>query len=111
MVTVKIADRNRRGTSQRETGILSENESIFTPADCIHRLGNPGDVLLEVIEIKTVRIREKMILFASKMNLAAADISAGLSNQAKSARVERPESGIDRHLLKKFAADFPCRFG
>lgn len=36
---------------QQET-ILSENESIFVPKRAIHRLENPGKVLLELIEVQ-----------------------------------------------------------
>lgn len=37
--------------NQQET-ILSENESIFVPKRAIHRLENPGKVLLELIEVQ-----------------------------------------------------------
>ncbi len=36
---------------QQET-ILSENESIFVPKRAVHRLENPGKVLLELIEVQ-----------------------------------------------------------
>lgn len=32
---------------------LSENESVYIPLGSVHRLGNPGDTLLEVIEVQT----------------------------------------------------------
>jgi mannose-1-phosphate guanylyltransferase len=32
---------------------LSENESIYLPLGCVHRLANPGKILLEVIEVQT----------------------------------------------------------
>ena len=33
--------------------ILRENESIYIPQGAVHRLGNPGKILLEMIEIQT----------------------------------------------------------
>ena len=33
--------------------VLSENESIYLPLGCVHRLANPGKILLEVIEVQT----------------------------------------------------------
>ncbi|MBZ0215597.1 MAG: mannose-1-phosphate guanylyltransferase/mannose-6-phosphate isomerase [Fimbriimonadaceae bacterium] len=32
---------------------LNENESVYIPLGSVHRLGNPGDILLEVIEVQT----------------------------------------------------------
>jgi mannose-1-phosphate guanylyltransferase len=33
--------------------MVGENESIYLPQGCVHRLGNPGKILLEVIEVQT----------------------------------------------------------
>lgn len=33
--------------------ILHENQSIYIPQGAVHRLGNPGKILLEIIEIQT----------------------------------------------------------
>ncbi|MHB1104191.1 MAG: mannose-1-phosphate guanylyltransferase/mannose-6-phosphate isomerase [Devosia sp.] len=33
--------------------MLSENESIYLPLGCTHRLANPGKILLELIEVQT----------------------------------------------------------
>ncbi|HET8726659.1 MAG TPA: mannose-1-phosphate guanylyltransferase/mannose-6-phosphate isomerase [Alphaproteobacteria bacterium] len=33
--------------------MLTENESIYLPLGCIHRLANPGKILLELIEVQT----------------------------------------------------------
>ncbi len=35
------------------TTAVSENESIYLPLGCTHRLANPGKILLEVIEVQT----------------------------------------------------------
>jgi len=32
---------------------VTENESIYLPLGCVHRLANPGKILLEVIEVQT----------------------------------------------------------
>lgn len=32
---------------------LTENESVYLPLGCTHRLGNPGKILLELIEVQT----------------------------------------------------------
>jgi mannose-1-phosphate guanylyltransferase len=32
---------------------LTENESIYLPLGCVHRLANPGKILLELIEVQT----------------------------------------------------------
>ena len=32
---------------------LSENESVYLPLGCEHRLANPGKILLELIEVQT----------------------------------------------------------
>src|SRR5690606_16767569 len=33
--------------------LLSENQSIYLPLGCTHRLANPGKILLELIEVQT----------------------------------------------------------
>ena len=33
--------------------MLAENESIYLPLGCVHRLANPGKILLELIEVQT----------------------------------------------------------
>jgi Mannose-6-phosphate isomerase len=33
--------------------MLHENQSIYIPQGSVHRLGNPGKILLELIEIQT----------------------------------------------------------
>lgn len=33
--------------------LLKENESIYLPIGCIHRLANPGEIDLEIIEVQT----------------------------------------------------------
>jgi len=46
-----------RGTAEvtrdNEMMMLSENESIYLPLGCTHRLSNPGKILLELIEVQT----------------------------------------------------------
>ncbi|QDZ10588.1 mannose-1-phosphate guanylyltransferase/mannose-6-phosphate isomerase [Devosia ginsengisoli] len=46
-----------RGTAEvtvdGETSELSENQSIYLPLGCIHRLANPGKIELELIEVQT----------------------------------------------------------
>jgi mannose-1-phosphate guanylyltransferase len=46
-----------RGTAEvtrdNEVMMLSENESIYLPLGCTHRLSNPGKILLELIEVQT----------------------------------------------------------
>jgi mannose-1-phosphate guanylyltransferase len=46
-----------RGTAEvtrdNEVVMLSENESIYLPLGCTHRLANPGKILLELIEVQT----------------------------------------------------------
>jgi mannose-1-phosphate guanylyltransferase len=46
-----------RGTAEvtrdGETIMLSENQSIYLPLGCTHRLANPGKILLELIEVQT----------------------------------------------------------
>jgi mannose-1-phosphate guanylyltransferase len=32
---------------------LTENQSIYLPLGCVHRLANPGKILLELIEVQT----------------------------------------------------------
>ena len=33
--------------------MLSENQSIYLPLGCVHRLANPGKITLELIEVQT----------------------------------------------------------
>ena len=40
-------------TRDGEVIMLSENESIYLPLGCTHRLANPGKILLELIEVQT----------------------------------------------------------
>ncbi len=40
-------------TRDGEVIMLSENESIYLPLGCTHRLANPGRILLELIEVQT----------------------------------------------------------
>lgn len=46
-----------RGTAEvtldDKTFTLTENESVYLPLGCTHRLGNPGKILLELIEVQT----------------------------------------------------------
>ena len=46
-----------RGTAEvtldGKVSMLSENESIYLPLGCTHRLANPGKILLELIEVQT----------------------------------------------------------
>ncbi|HEY8063214.1 MAG TPA: mannose-1-phosphate guanylyltransferase/mannose-6-phosphate isomerase, partial [Methylosinus sp.] len=36
-----------------ETLLVHENESVYLPIGCIHRLTNPGKIDLELIEVQT----------------------------------------------------------
>ncbi|MCB1524255.1 MAG: cupin domain-containing protein, partial [Rhodoblastus sp.] len=36
-----------------ERHLVHENESIYLPIGCVHRLGNPGKIDLELIEVQT----------------------------------------------------------
>ncbi|KKB06946.1 mannose-1-phosphate guanyltransferase [Devosia geojensis] len=40
-------------TVDGETKVLTENQSIYLPLGCVHRLANPGKILLELIEVQT----------------------------------------------------------
>ena len=40
-------------TRNDETLLIHENESIYLPIGCIHRLANPGRIDLELIEVQT----------------------------------------------------------
>src|SRR5690606_38088508 len=46
-----------RGTAEvtldGKVTLLAENESIYLPAGCTHRLANPGRIELELIEVQT----------------------------------------------------------
>ena len=46
-----------RGTAEvtrdAERIIVRENESIYLPAGCVHRLANPGKIPVELIEVQT----------------------------------------------------------
>lgn len=46
-----------RGTAEvtldSKVSMLAENESIYLPLGCTHRLSNPGKILLELIEVQT----------------------------------------------------------
>ena len=46
-----------RGTAEvtrdGETTLVRENESVYLPLGCVHRLANPGKIPLEVIEVQT----------------------------------------------------------
>lgn len=46
-----------KGTAEvgrdNETHLVHENESIYLPIGCVHRLGNPGKIDLELIEVQT----------------------------------------------------------
>jgi mannose-1-phosphate guanylyltransferase len=46
-----------RGTAEvtrdDEVVMLSENQSIYLPLGCTHRLSNPGKIMLELIEVQT----------------------------------------------------------
>jgi mannose-1-phosphate guanylyltransferase len=40
-------------TIDGQVTMLSENESIYLPLGCTHRLANPGKIQLELIEVQT----------------------------------------------------------
>ncbi len=40
-------------TRDAEVMLLRENESIYLPLGCVHRLANPGRIPVEIIEVQT----------------------------------------------------------
>lgn len=40
-------------TVDGQVSTLTENESIYLPLGCVHRLANPGKILLELVEVQT----------------------------------------------------------
>ncbi len=40
-------------TRDDETRIVRENESIYLPLGCLHRLANPGKIPVEIVEVQT----------------------------------------------------------
>jgi len=40
-------------TIDGQVTMLTENQSIYLPLGCVHRLANPGKILLELIEVQT----------------------------------------------------------
>lgn len=40
-------------TINGEVKTLTENQSVYLPLGCVHRLANPGKILLELIEVQT----------------------------------------------------------
>ena len=46
-----------RGTAEvtrdGDVVLLRENESIYLPLGCLHRLSNPGRIPVEIIEVQT----------------------------------------------------------
>jgi mannose-1-phosphate guanylyltransferase len=46
-----------RGTAEvtvdGQVSMLTENQSVYLPLGCTHRLANPGEILLELIEVQT----------------------------------------------------------
>jgi len=40
-------------TNGKNTTLLSENQSTFIPVGEVHRLANPGDIPLEIIEVQS----------------------------------------------------------
>ncbi|MEO5808340.1 mannose-1-phosphate guanylyltransferase/mannose-6-phosphate isomerase [Devosia sp.] len=40
-------------TIDGDVTMLAENQSIYLPLGCVHRLANPGKILLELIEVQT----------------------------------------------------------
>jgi mannose-1-phosphate guanylyltransferase/mannose-6-phosphate isomerase len=49
-IVVKGAARVQRAD---DINILHENESLFVPIGCVHRISNPGKIDLEMIEVQT----------------------------------------------------------
>jgi mannose-1-phosphate guanylyltransferase len=46
-----------RGTAEvtidGTVSVVSENQSVYLPLGCMHRLADPGKILLELIEVQT----------------------------------------------------------
>ena len=40
-------------TRNDEVKLVHENESIYLPIGCMHRMANPGKINLELIEVQT----------------------------------------------------------
>jgi mannose-1-phosphate guanylyltransferase len=40
-------------TIDGKVSMVAENESVYLPLGCVHRLANPGKILLELIEVQT----------------------------------------------------------
>ena len=48
-----VVNGTARVTRDEETVILRENESIYLPLGCVHRLENPGKIPLTLIEVQS----------------------------------------------------------
>ena len=48
-----VVNGTARVTRDGETLILRENESVYLPSGCVHRLENPGRILLTLIEVQS----------------------------------------------------------
>ena len=47
-----VVNGTARVTRDKETMILRENESVYLPLGCVHRLENPGKIPLTLIEVQ-----------------------------------------------------------
>lgn len=47
-----VVNGTARVTRDSETMILRENESVYLPLGCVHRLENPGKIPLTLIEVQ-----------------------------------------------------------
>jgi mannose-1-phosphate guanylyltransferase/mannose-6-phosphate isomerase len=71
-----------KGTAEvgrdQETTLVHENESIYLPIGCVHRLANPGKIDLELIEVQTGSYlgEDDIVRLADEYNRAPARIAA-----------------------------------
>jgi mannose-1-phosphate guanylyltransferase/mannose-6-phosphate isomerase len=60
-------------TRDNEVHFVHENESIYLPIGCVHRMANPGRIDLELIEVQTGSYLAKTTLSVSRMSITVAD--------------------------------------
>jgi len=48
-----VVNGTARATRDKKEMILRENESVYLPLGCVHRLENPGKIPLALIEVQS----------------------------------------------------------
>ena len=68
-----VVEGTAKVTIDDEVRLVTENQSVYLPLGCVHRMENPGKIPMVLIEVQTGAYVGRTISFAMKTSTRAAD--------------------------------------